>query len=291
MQIFCRETRAHLEMHPHLNSGNVEESDNALIITPDLWMKNCKSPDSKSSTPPQSPLSSIDIVQQTSPLPLITLTHPSKLLAKSTENDENVRTKRSKMQKKRKRSSTITTTNHNNNNNCNKMIDVPQDLRIRHSPINVCDTEDTRTKFERTFIRSAESICENSNNNNNNNNDNQRQTSQNHSNILPPVTVLVPYPILLPVPLPIPIPLPITSFLRAEKTRNKETSSLNHKNSSHTDMIVVERDDDDDDEKIIERQEMTDNDVISTPVRKRKRVVDSKSKIHKNTDFLTTTTL
>lgn len=273
MQIFCRETRAHLEMHPHL-TNSVDESENALI-TPDLWMKNCKSPDSKSSTPPQSPLSLIDVVQQTSPLPLITLTHPSKLLATTTENEENVRTKRSKLQKKRKRSSTITTT-HNNNNV--KIIDGPQDLRIRHSPINICESDDTRTRFERKFLRS-DSFCENAN-------INQTQSNQNHGNILPPVTVLVPYPILLPVPLPIPIPLPITSFLRAEKTRNGETSSLNDKNTSHKDNV-----ENDNEEKIVNKQEITNNTVISTPIRKRKRVVDSKSKIQKNTAFLTTTTL
>lgn len=41
MQIFCKETQAHLDMNPHLKEKG-SSSTNALI-TPDLWLKDCRS--------------------------------------------------------------------------------------------------------------------------------------------------------------------------------------------------------------------------------------------------------
>uniref|UniRef100_A0A182QMJ5 Sine oculis-binding protein n=1 Tax=Anopheles farauti TaxID=69004 RepID=A0A182QMJ5_9DIPT len=40
MQIFCNETQAHLELNPHLKE---KSSSAGSLITPELWMKNCKS--------------------------------------------------------------------------------------------------------------------------------------------------------------------------------------------------------------------------------------------------------
>lgn len=259
MQIFCRETRAHLEMHPHITGNNLEASESSLI-TPDLWMKNCKSPsESKSLSPPPSPSSpTIDVVQQSSPIPLITLTHPSKLLATTPEED-NVRNKRSKIQKRqRKRCSSTVTTN-------SKVTDGPQDLRIRHSPI---VDKDDHVYYPETVQQQQQ------------HHQRQEENRLNSNHILPPVTVLVPYPILFPVPLPIPIPLPITSFLKAEKTRNFD---LNDSNSSLTNGLVNSSH-----EKV--EEEKQDNDISNDmPIsKKRKRVVD-KSKIQKSTACLTTT--
>ncbi|XP_060801475.1 sine oculis-binding protein homolog [Amyelois transitella] len=39
MHIFCRETQAHLDLNPHLVSG----ASTSNLITPELWLKNCKS--------------------------------------------------------------------------------------------------------------------------------------------------------------------------------------------------------------------------------------------------------
>ncbi|KAK8747326.1 hypothetical protein OTU49_016749 [Cherax quadricarinatus] len=39
MQIFCRETEAHLQMHPHLN--DLKPASNSGLITPDLWLRDC----------------------------------------------------------------------------------------------------------------------------------------------------------------------------------------------------------------------------------------------------------
>lgn len=50
MQIFCKETQAHLDLNPHLKEKGKSSNDN--LITPDLWMRNCRSP-SRSLTPDQ----------------------------------------------------------------------------------------------------------------------------------------------------------------------------------------------------------------------------------------------
>lgn len=44
MQIFCKETQAHLDMNPHLKEQGLEAANNgANLITPDLWLRNCRS--------------------------------------------------------------------------------------------------------------------------------------------------------------------------------------------------------------------------------------------------------
>ncbi|GLV31815.1 Sine oculis-binding protein [Carabus blaptoides fortunei] len=46
MHIFCRETRAHLELHPHPHPAAHPSASgiigDAALITPDLWLRDCK---------------------------------------------------------------------------------------------------------------------------------------------------------------------------------------------------------------------------------------------------------
>ncbi|XP_053679657.1 sine oculis-binding protein homolog B [Anopheles nili] len=95
MQIFCNETQAHLEMNPHLKEKSTSAGS---LITPELWMKNCKScsmsPISDRSES-VSPVPSIPIRSSPEPSPvalhsptpakkpLISVAPPSKLLSKS----------------------------------------------------------------------------------------------------------------------------------------------------------------------------------------------------------------
>uniref|UniRef100_A0A182MAR9 Sine oculis-binding protein homolog n=1 Tax=Anopheles culicifacies TaxID=139723 RepID=A0A182MAR9_9DIPT len=95
MQIFCNETQAHLEMNPHLKE---KSASTGSLITPELWMKNCKScsisPVSDRSES-VSPVPSIPIRSSPEPSPitlrsptpakkpLISVAPPSKLLSKS----------------------------------------------------------------------------------------------------------------------------------------------------------------------------------------------------------------
>ncbi|KAL3216129.1 hypothetical protein MRX96_033153 [Rhipicephalus microplus] len=43
MNIFCRETQAHLQMHPHLQDAAAACKVASGLITPDLWLRDCKS--------------------------------------------------------------------------------------------------------------------------------------------------------------------------------------------------------------------------------------------------------
>lgn len=81
MQIFIKETQAHLEMNPHLMEQGEESGSN--LITPELWLKNCRSrsaspalPKSRSPTPEQLQVSSPVALNR----PKISLAPVSKLL-------------------------------------------------------------------------------------------------------------------------------------------------------------------------------------------------------------------
>lgn len=83
MQVFCKETQAHLDMNPHLKDKG--KSSGEALITPDLWMRNCRSrsmtPDQRSndSRTSESPLASLSTT--TNPMPTITVAPVSKLLS------------------------------------------------------------------------------------------------------------------------------------------------------------------------------------------------------------------
>ncbi|GLG97458.1 Uncharacterized protein GBIM_04220 [Gryllus bimaculatus] len=60
MNIFCKETQAHLQLHPHLQDGTGAGGSGGLI-TPDLWLRDCRSSSpasdrSASPGPPSGPL-------------------------------------------------------------------------------------------------------------------------------------------------------------------------------------------------------------------------------------------
>lgn len=87
MQIFCKETQAHLEMNPYLKEK--AKISNETLITPELWLKNCRSrsvsPNSENSkSPPDSPnpqkTSASNLSSPTSIKPVISVTPVSKLL-------------------------------------------------------------------------------------------------------------------------------------------------------------------------------------------------------------------
>ncbi|XP_031334876.1 sine oculis-binding protein homolog [Photinus pyralis] len=225
MHIFCRETRAHLELHPHVADSSEMGSG---LITPEMWLKNCKSPDCISSTP-NSPKGSENI-EQTSPLPLINTTH-------SIKEERSSKRMKSKCHRKRTRSSSHAT--HMSSRN-SPVPEAPQDLRVRQTstmnnfePIHFKEeyrSNNFRHKFphdlQNHFMYGYPGFPEN----------------RGHilqpsllpgpsppfikpsplENLMPPVTVLVPYPIIIPLPLPIPIPIPII---------NTDTNKIDDSNS------------------------------------------------------------
>nr|XP_045589486.1 basic proline-rich protein-like [Procambarus clarkii] len=52
MQIFCRETEAHLQMHPHLN--DLKPASSSGLITPDLWLRDCGGQSNETDSLPES---------------------------------------------------------------------------------------------------------------------------------------------------------------------------------------------------------------------------------------------
>lgn len=87
MHIFCRETQAHLDLNPHL----VSASSSSNLITPELWLKNCKSRSASPTETERSGSPNPDVTKtsqekepplktQKSPLPLITIAPTAKLM-------------------------------------------------------------------------------------------------------------------------------------------------------------------------------------------------------------------
>lgn len=83
MQIFCKETQAHLDLNPHLKDAGKASNEN--LITPDLWMRNCRSrsltPDQRSNDSRTTAESPITItVASVNTVPAIKVAPASKLL-------------------------------------------------------------------------------------------------------------------------------------------------------------------------------------------------------------------
>ncbi|CAG9787640.1 unnamed protein product [Diatraea saccharalis] len=112
MHIFCRETQAHLDLNPHL----VNASSTSNLITPELWLKNCKSrsasPISEKSGSPtheiiakaNSEKSEAQKSLRKSPLPLITMAPTSKLMKPKRPSEERTTVQKSPETKKEIRS-------------------------------------------------------------------------------------------------------------------------------------------------------------------------------------------
>ncbi|KAK4881763.1 hypothetical protein RN001_005082 [Aquatica leii] len=281
MHIFCRETRAHLELHPHISEGS---ELGGSLITPDLWLKNCKSPEHSGSSP-NSPRPS-ENMDQTSPIPLLSATH----LLKSENLSANKRLK-TKVQKKYRRSSSNTT---RSSIRSPPILDVPQDLRVRHTP----------TKYDPVHFQGEYRINDYNNKElpnrflNLHNGVSDRQPKYLHSqpinesqhpflpkpttleNLMPPVTVLVPYPIIIPLPLPIPIPIPMKlselealfNTKNAEKTDSVNKDSIISKNvnveAQENAIVKIENDQEDDDKKKIVQETSKTSEKNSTKKKK-----------------------
>ncbi|CAK1555267.1 unnamed protein product [Leptosia nina] len=109
MHIFCRETQSHLDLNPHL----VSTSSTSNLITPDLWLKNCRSR-SVSPTSDRSGSPGAEVKQNNekvelasirkSPMPLITIAPTAKLMNPKNSEDK-VFTQKSPDTKKEMRSS------------------------------------------------------------------------------------------------------------------------------------------------------------------------------------------
>ncbi|XP_063708926.1 sine oculis-binding protein homolog B [Culicoides brevitarsis] len=227
MQIFCNETQAHLEANPHLKE-KIDISNG--LITPDLWLKNCRSetpisePSERTPSPalvhtiyakPSSPHSiNQGNNESNEKKPLITVAPVSKLLNKNFAPRPPLRT----VKRRRLRAFRNILPFENNNNNADKAPILKESSKLdpklqeqdRETPHVVPPPRQPHPMFRplHPLLRSA-----------------------------PPVTIMVPYPILLPLVIPIPIPLPILKpddLKKTECTKSEEpNTSIDHTRNTH----------------------------------------------------------
>ncbi|XP_068617421.1 sine oculis-binding protein homolog [Battus philenor] len=140
MHIFCRETQAHLDLNPHL----VSASTSTNLITPELWLKNCKSrsasPASEQSGSPNPENMTVKPAiekteQRKSPLPLITVAPTAKLMnpkpseEKTTQKSPELKKDR-KINARKRRTSKCSATITSQNLRQHSTTPKAQDLRM-----------------------------------------------------------------------------------------------------------------------------------------------------------------
>lgn len=209
MNIFCKETQAQLELHPHLQNTALPENlcktlePNLPLITPDLWLRDCHSPPQPptSPPPPHTPDRSPSPQRLHSP-PILEPTVPHLRVSNKLFDRQTTR--------KRKRPTVEDT----------KSPIYPQ--FPSHPPV-YCTPP---------LCRSPVFTQSHSTTNNTPTNDPPPPPIYPLNmppSLLPPPMILVPYPIMLPIPIPIPIPIPLP-FLHKE-CDNSSSREKNGKSS------------------------------------------------------------
>lgn len=197
MNIFCKETQAQLELHPHLQSTSLPENfcktlePNLPLITPDLWLRDCRSPPpAKSNDQSLSPQRSCS---SSSPGPA----GPQLRVSNKLFDHQTRKRKRTPVE------DTVSNTVYSQLPSHTPVYCTPPPCR---SPV-ITQSQTTR------------------NNTPINNLPPPLYPLNMQQSLLPPPMILVPYPIMLPIPIPIPIPIPLP-FLQKEcdNTSNKETN-------------------------------------------------------------------
>ncbi|XP_050428521.1 sine oculis-binding protein homolog B [Adelges cooleyi] len=193
MNIFCKETQAQLELHPHLQNTSLPESvckslePNLPLITPDLWLRDCQSPSDRSPSPRKSSPAEPPQLRVSNKL----FDRPSRK-RKRLLNTEEVRTPQPGY------------------NQCQSRVPVYCTPPLCRSPV--------FTQSQPTSSNTSSSE--------------QQAPPQPPppsiypmtmpQSILPPPMILVPYPIMLPIPIPIPIPIPLPYFHKETDSTTKE---------------------------------------------------------------------
>lgn len=249
MHIFCRETKAHLELHPHLHGTLNDPAPSGALITPDLWLRNCTSP-----TPP-TVLTPPAITRTVSPAPLISVAPSSKLLTKN----------RCRNLKRMKKGCSSTVTSNLGAN------DIPQDLRVRPTPV-----KDELPSIEESTIQVKTNLKDEPEANQEQ--PNGRLTPTNIKtilgNILPPPTTFVPYPVILPLPVPIPIPIPIPKMFKSHDGKD-----LVELKDNSTQTYQIESEDETEGHENISNNNNVTEEVGKTPVTECKRLLRKRKRI------------
>lgn len=250
MQIFIKETQAHLEMNPHL----IEKGGDTNLITPELWMKNCRSrsaspDDQREIRPNRSEITEKGEAKEGSSWAIgrsgVTVTpvakllpHPPSVPEQATQRPMEVLSSRPSMKTMRKRRSMRPVVRETPSALVQRQEDVGH--HHQHQNISPCNQLPSNplplNAFERGFLsppphlfpirppRMSQSGQTRVDNHllpplpnlrpaPDTNPPRMNFPAQFMTSQVPPVTVLVPCPILLPIPVPIPIPINMPEFL------------------------------------------------------------------------------
>lgn len=190
MNIFCKETQAQLELHPHLQNTLLPENlcktlePSLPLITPDLWLRDCHSPPLANRSP--SPQRSHS---PSTPGPAVPQLRMSNKLF-------------NRQSRKRKRTT------------------ATEDV-----PLHVYPQFPSHTSVYCTPpLCQSPAFTQSQTTNNNTTSTSDAPPPPLYPlnlppSLLPPPMILVPYPIMLPIPIPIPIPIPLP-FVQKECDRS-----------------------------------------------------------------------
>uniref|UniRef100_T1HAE0 Sine oculis-binding protein homolog n=1 Tax=Rhodnius prolixus TaxID=13249 RepID=T1HAE0_RHOPR len=303
MNIFCKETQAHLELHPHLregaNSGQGSSDSgggNANLITPELWMRDCRSqsPDTdRSATPPRIPSPLVEI--KTSP-------RRNQVVTDKKSSREGIKKKMMKIRKTVKADHSLPLANDQRNSSLsprsNGSASPPkahlQAPPMGQPPVPLPPPPHHHFLPDRPpifippgFIPSPHIFHDIRFNGT------QRlpqRTSQAHvppllpinrplqppiypfiptSPLIPPPTTIVPYPVFLPIPLPIPIPIPLPG-VKFSDLANSKPENLSPSPPSHASLETNDN--------------INNNNVLSN-VNNNNNVVNNNNSINNNSDI------
>ncbi|CAN7988172.1 unnamed protein product, partial [Ixodes hexagonus] len=201
MNIFCRETQAHLQMHPHLQEAACKAASG--LITPELWLRDCKSQPSSTTANGHDTADEEDPDERRSPPPLslpVLPSRPSQLspdpgvdpvnLSQKTTHKHSHRRRRMPMPDSATRPPFLPP---------HPAFHMLHQMRMHHHNVNNHDSMPS----VRSFLPPPPGV--------------PRMGLPRPpllplpapNPLLPPPTVMVPYPIFLPIPIPIPIPIPL----------------------------------------------------------------------------------
>lgn len=295
MNIFCKETEAHLQLHPHLqglgSGGNGNTS--VRLITPELWLRDCRS-ESPSSDRSISPTdnhtfsSKVNIMHSLEKNSVQLKSVPSLGVTKVEKNDGHREKSRKtvfigKMRRpvrypeylERRRSPSPK--NEEDSASIKSPIFLPPLLPLsgsghsHHERFGRSDEKEPRPSTFPLFPSSRTSTGEQQESENLKETPYLQTSPQVKETIkqqmlppprslLPPVTVLVPYPIALAIPIPLPIPIPIPLF--TSKEAKEEKSSDQPSNADQENSVPSST------------PQKSPPTVVPRPIRKRKRVVE-----------------
>uniref|UniRef100_A0A146KXL0 Sine oculis-binding n=2 Tax=Lygus hesperus TaxID=30085 RepID=A0A146KXL0_LYGHE len=299
MNIFCTETQAHLDVHPHPQEASTSEEvegpteGTTTLITPDLWMRDCRSqsPETdKSGTPPRIPSPLVEIKMS----PSRSRFQPQKnVFGEIGAKRKSKRSPKRSILLEQRRSSYSPPSPGGGS----PPVNMNMNMNMRVPPTNFHPAmfpEAQRPVFFSPAILTSPPLQD-------------ARFAQRHlrkmmapqmppllplgpprppvfpavfPSIVPPPVTFVPYPILLPIPIPIPIPIPLPGLkmsdlvAQLDAAKKKDESSKKPSKSDSSDTIKQENTNQSENQPSNSPSNQTGSQKHSNPPRKRKHITE-----------------